>query len=450
MNDVHALERMSVEAKEVIVIAIDDNDQAWYEMVIPFMLSVRRAGYKGRLGVIGYGLSPEKKRILAAQGIAHYASDAARVHLPYDRFVSAARIFAQEPDVETVALYDADIWFPGECLDIFQQVADDSGLYVAPDVHFCNYVTDPLIGDRREELIQQCQGEVIARCGGALQAGLVVGRRAAWSGFADHVHACMTRIGQDFVPIYGLDTTFLHLWAARGGVRLLGPEQNFLPKWGMRERHDWASGKIVFEFQGAPVRGLHMTGEIRYINRWRYLNRHPEALEQGRPFCLTATGHTTWRLLEPDQASVEICHRAGLAVIHVATDESITTAPLIEASAIAADSICVFVAGSFYADFRVMLNEAVVEVRATYLVDQPSCATVSVEVNGTVVYEAPPSCRVSVPVKGGDMLRLRSNCLPGQHAQTLWTLDVRAVSNMSSDDQGDHKDVGEEERPRPI
>ncbi|WP_423760849.1 hypothetical protein [Burkholderia sp. NLJ2] len=107
--------------RHLVAFAIDDNTQAWYEMVVPFIVSLRATDYRGRIGVIGYGLSEEKQQRLRADGIEVYAA-AGVGDLAWDRYISAAAVFDADPELQTLALYDADIWFPGPRFDLFDVV----------------------------------------------------------------------------------------------------------------------------------------------------------------------------------------------------------------------------------------------------------------------------------------------------------------------------------------
>ena len=42
-------------SEHAVCVAINDNNRAWYEMLVPFLLSLRHTGYDGRIAVIGYG-----------------------------------------------------------------------------------------------------------------------------------------------------------------------------------------------------------------------------------------------------------------------------------------------------------------------------------------------------------------------------------------------------------
>ncbi|WP_205816372.1 hypothetical protein [Burkholderia sp. Ac-20345] len=424
----------------LVLVAIDDNDQAWYEMLIPFILSLRATDYTGRLGVIGYGLSARKQEILRGEGIELYKSVEIG-DLAYDRFTSAARVIADDPSIEAVALYDADIWFPGPGFDVFEQVVDDGCVYVAPDPLFCTFITDPLTGPRREELAQQCVGQLIERLGGALQAGLVVGRRTAWERFGSYVRDCVSRINEDFVSIYGLDTTFLHLWGAAGGVSLLGPEQNFVSKWGLHERHDLGIGSVSFEHNGKLVRALHMTGDVRFhLNRWRYLTRHhAAALEQGARLSLPVPDGMD--VLTPiDLAGLQLSRfrELGLEPIAARVDRFRDVAISIGDVAPGAAGLSISAWGAHEIEFDSTCAGGMLELNVTHLSGQPSCVHAQVARDG-IAYPLQVPQNASLSVCSGNRLMLRALALPGQKCHVQWNIAIRVNAG----------DSGEAERHEP-
>ncbi|WP_175760811.1 hypothetical protein [Burkholderia ambifaria] len=411
--------------RHLVVFAIDDNTQAWYEMVIPFIVSLRATDYRGRIGVIGYGLSAEKQARLAANGIEVYTAMGAG-DLPWDRYISAAAIFDVNPELQTLALYDADIWFPGPHFDIFDVVPDDDYIHVAPDAHFCAFVMSPIIGERRDVLMRQCVQDVLDRLGHPLQAGLVVGRSAAWAQFAQHVRELAGRIGQDFQAIYGLDTTFLHIWGGLGHVRLVGCEQNFVTKWGLHERHDFDTVRILLEYQGKPIRGLHMTGDVRYLNRWRYLAREADqALALGQALALAPESAAREQPAEFDSQCSERLSASGLAFV-AAHEDVLPNVPRLGAgSSFRHPQGIAFNAWTAHRiEFEVLQERAVIDISLSHLSGQPSAPRAQLERNGEVrSLQAPYNGKLTV--KRGDRVVLRAFTLPGQACHTAWDVVVR-------------------------
>ncbi|MBF5014456.1 hypothetical protein [Burkholderia pseudomultivorans] len=411
--------------RHLIALAIDNNTQAWYEMVIPFIVSLRATDYRGRIGVIGYGLSPDKQQRLLASGVEVYTAVGVG-ELPWDRYVSSAAIFDTSPELHTLALYDADIWFPGPRFDLFDVVPDDDCLHVAPDAHFCAFVTDPIVGERKAELTRQCVDDVIDRFGHALQAGLVVGGRTAWARFAQHVHEQIGRIGRDFNAIYGLDTTFLHMWGALGHVRLIGCEQNFVSKWGLHEQQEAGSGRVVFEYRGTPVRGLHMTNDVRYLNRWRYLARHAtHAIASGHALALAPEAGARNQPATLDALHAERFAAIGLPVVAAREDVLANVPRLAAGPSFRHPQNCSLTGwASHEIELTVTRERAVIDLCLSHLSGQPSAPYVQLEHNG-FVHALPVPNAVRFTIVQGDRLTLRALALPGQMCHTVWDIVLR-------------------------
>lgn len=282
---------MTSDQKTMMMIALDDNDHAWREMLIPFVVSLRQTNYVGRIGVIAYGMSEEKLQILRDQDI-DIVPPARKTTLPCDRFLSAAN-FVAEHEIDRAALYDADIWFQPGAFDLFDQLTDPARMYAATDTWFCDFITTPIIGPNSDYLLNLTLNSVFDRFGTAFQAGLIAGSREAWSHFGYFINDCFDRISTDFNLTFGLDTTFVNLYAGLGNVVQVDKVYNFVSKWGIRESIDYASGKVVLTSDGARIQALHMTGDVRYEPCWRYSNLHGDVfMRLGQPL-----------LAGPDRAS---------------------------------------------------------------------------------------------------------------------------------------------------
>lgn len=273
---------MTSDPETVMMIALDDHDHAWREMLIPFVVSLRQTNYVGRIGVIAYGMSEEKLQILRDQDI-DIVPAARKTTLACDRFLSAANYVA-ENKIDRAALYDADVWFQPGGFDLFDQLTDPARMYAALDTWFCDFITTPIIGPNSDYLLNLARDSVFDRFGTAFQAGLIAGSREAWSHFGYFINDCFDRIGTDFNLTFGLDTTFVNLYAGLGNVVQVDKVYNFVSKWGIRESIDYASNKVVLTCDGARIQALHMTGDVRYEPCWRYSNVYGDVLmDMGRP-----------------------------------------------------------------------------------------------------------------------------------------------------------------------
>jgi len=406
---------------DVVCVAINDNHRAWYEMLVPFVLSLRRTDFDGRLIVLSYGLSALKLERLCTEGIEVVEADPS-LGLPVGRFVEAGRLCARDPAIAKLALYDADIWFCGERFDLFSHVTG-AKLHVTPDPLFCSFVVAPLMGPRRERLWREAVDEVKARHGGALQAGLTAGTREAWAGFSDHIAACVSGIGVDFQTCFGIDTTFLHLWAAKDGVALLGETQNFIIKSGLREIYEEPTGETRFTHLGEDIRALHMSGDIRFLNRWRYYaNNAGHALEAGRSFALAPDD-----LQDPVGFSGEVAQyfadlRLALCGVRMEPFEGahlqIMKTP---------DGVTIFGAGNHEIAFTATDTIARLNVYMSHPSGFPSPIRWSLTVDGqTATNSNQLLSHVSPTVQPGASVVLKAESLGGQLCKVLWTLTTSA------------------------
>ncbi len=106
--------------------------------------------------------------------------------------------------------------------------------------------------------------------------------------FADFLRSAIERIGTDFIEVYGIDTTLLHLWAVQKDVKIIPPEQNYILKQGVRESMDFTTRETQLCSQNGPIKAIHMSRDVRFLSHWRFLACHPaEALSKGQSFALS-------------------------------------------------------------------------------------------------------------------------------------------------------------------
>jgi hypothetical protein len=271
----------------MIFTAIDDNDLAWHEMLVPFMLSLRHTTYDGRVGVVDYGLSAEKLEVLNRQDIV-IVPPARKSILACDRYLSVANYVADH-DIARAAVYDADIWFQPGQFDLFDQIADPARMYAAPDAWFCDFVERSITGPNSEYFIDLGVRSVREGLGVGLQAGLLAGHREAWSHFGHFINDCIDRIHTDFNITYGIDTTFVNIYYGLGNLLLFDKIYNHVSKWGIHETNKFShpinNKNISFASGGTRIQAMHMTGDVRYEPCWRYHNVYSHViLDEGRQY----------------------------------------------------------------------------------------------------------------------------------------------------------------------
>ncbi|KVU53004.1 hypothetical protein [Burkholderia cepacia] len=406
-------------SEHAVCVAINDNNRAWYEMLVPFLLSLRHTGYDGRIAVIGYGLSERKRQILASQSVDVIDASSAYA-LPVGRFIEAAEYCARNPQIRKLALYDADIWFCAPPFDLFSQIGDDR-LHACPDPLFCTFVVTPLIGERRDHHWRLVVDEVSARHGSALQAGLVAGTADAWARYAGHLRDCTARIGTDFQECFGIDTTFLHLWSAQGETALLDPVQNFVSKYGIHEAFDAGTGTTTLRYHGEPIRALHMTGDIRFLDRWRYYANHVDAaLRDGVPFALSDGTPAQSDAVAARIAATDYVRSAGLTVA-AATIETSAGAYL---QAIDEPGGTMLIgSGNHEVVFTATRDIARLNVYVTHPSGSPSPLLFEVLVDGQPQRKGTElTAHFTYRIAPGTVVTLRSTSLGGQQCNAIWRL----------------------------
>lgn len=396
-----------------VCVAINNNDRAWYEMLVPFILSLRKTDYPGHIAVIGYGLSQQKIDILHEHCINVVVS--AEKNLAVSRYSEVARICELNPGLRKVALYDADIWFCREAFDLFDAIEGDR-IFACRDPLFCTFITGSLIGPRREENVRLVADTVTHQFGGALQAGLLAGTAQAWRDFGEHVRDCVERIGVDFIDAYGLDTTILHLWAARSRVTLLSETQNLVPKRGVGEtRAD--SGVPLLSCTSGPIRGLHMTSDIRFLNCWRFLSIHRDhALTSGLPFALEPDTLAPRTAIPADLALA--FGELGFEVASVATEDRTTLHTFRNA-----DGLHIIGTGNHVIELTALQTIERLVVNVMYISGAPAPVRSRFRLNDAeVVIARDASQWIAMQVPAHSSGKLIAESLPGQMCTVVWIL----------------------------
>jgi hypothetical protein len=405
---------------DIIAVAIDDNQIAWTEMLVPFLLSLRKTSFSGEVIVLSYGLTEEKQDILQRLGVG-VTPCGSSVPLSTDRFLAAASIVSARPDGSRLALYDADIWFPHEDLDIFNNITGETKIYAAPDAWLCGFVTDPLIGPEKDRLHHLCTNGMIEQLGQPVQAGLVAATKAAWVEFAKFLQEQVARIGVDFTTRYGLDTTLISLYAGLGFVELLDPSYNAVTKWGIGQIGDLIRGVVHLQLGQRPVQGLHATTDVRFNSTWRYFNRDFHfAYENGR-----ALMPQSWARPTHDQefGNREL-RKLALIGLKIEIAQSDCTIALLsnEYGNIIDDSACesvIFIARgtstlklSAQSDVRLLCTTTFFEGKPSPLFYRMSAGNGAIE---DVRYR-----EVTIRAAGGDAFCLQTFALPGQQCAAMW------------------------------
>lgn len=399
-----------------VCVAINDKDRAWYEMLVPFILSLRRTNFNGHIAVIDFGLSERKREILREQAI--NVLIATEPSLAVGRYLEVAKLCEFNTNLRKVALYDADIWFCTEQFDLFDAVEGEN-LYACPDALFCTFITDPLIGPRQQENLKLVSDGVTEQFGAALQAGLVAGTSEAWRDFGRHVRDCVDRIGTDFTSAYGFDTTILHLWAAHRRLNLLSESQNYVIKNGIQERRN-AAGEPVFLCPDGPIRAMHMTSDIRFVNCWRYaVNHRDEALKQGLPYALVSAETETLDTIPEDLRAAFAA--LGFEIEAMAIEKGGTLHTFDNS-----DGLHVMCMGNHTIAMRATRPNPLLFLNVMYLTGSPPPTQVRFNLDAQeIVMGRDVSQWLTMVIPAGAQMTLSSESLPGQMCKMVWIVADR-------------------------
>ncbi|WP_439287318.1 hypothetical protein [Lonepinella sp. BR2357] len=267
--------------KKVIVTALDNNDQIWYEHLVPFLISLKETDFDGDIGVIDYGLSENKIQILTEKQIKVFVPQRQYSELLMDRQISAAAI-AEQYGYDALALYDADIWFPVKHLTVFDEVQENEKLYCSYDLWACGFLYTCVNQYGKEKISQEIE-QIKQQHKYVWQAGVMTGTKSAWKEYRDFADLLLSK-SDDFYMQYGIDATILNLYSVHeNGVALLPIKYNCPPVWGIR-LSDWGHG-VEYSVENEPVQGLHVTRAHRKSGEFSYHKRFPKKYyEQGKAY----------------------------------------------------------------------------------------------------------------------------------------------------------------------
>lgn len=247
--------------KKLILTALNNNDDIWFDCFIPFIITLKGTNYKGEVGVISYHLSEEKKLRLLENNILVFEALNLCPDLSLDRFLSAAHI-AENYDL--VALYDADIWFPKPELTVFEQIKDSDYLYCCYDVILPPFLLNGVLNT--EEIALQLE-KLLTIQSYYWQAGLTIAHNIAWKKYASYLIEALQNGNYKFE--YGIDTTLLNLYSAqKNNVKHLAEKYNCLPFWGIQVDK---SNFFPLKINNEEIEGIHITRFHRETNDFSFL-----------------------------------------------------------------------------------------------------------------------------------------------------------------------------------
>lgn len=302
--------------KKLIVTAIDNNDDLWYEHVIPFLLTLKKTDYQGDVGVINYGLSQEKIDVLTREGYIVFAPLQQFPNMLIDRQVSTAQI-AEQYGYAAVALIDADIWFPQQRFSLFEQLRESDKLYCSYDIWRCTFLTECVEPEYKAEVNRRLD-KLIEMQDYVWQAGVIAGTTAAWRAYWNYATECLYESTR-FKMIYGIDATILNLYAIeRQGVAHLPKKYNCLPAWGVYQHN--AGRGVEFRIENEAVEALHVSRAHRKGGEFSFNKLYPhEYFEQGK--ALRKKNYPYYRITQESILSFsEPNHSTVLRLVSAETD----------------------------------------------------------------------------------------------------------------------------------
>lgn len=261
--------------KKLILVALNDNDDIWFNCFIPFAITLKSTNYDGEIGIISYNLSNNKKEMLIKNQIKVFEAFNICPNLLLDRFISTSKI-AEHYDI--IALYDVDIWFPKYDLTLFEQVKDSSLLYCCYDVIIPPFI---LNGAKDKTEVKNKLDNLLTKQDYYWQAGLTVALRHAWINYEEYILNYLNK--GNYQLEYGIDATILNLYSAEtNNVSLLNKKYNCLPFWGIN------IDKVNFfplRVDNEEIEGVHITRYHRDTSDFSFLKTHLDVyLEKGEKF----------------------------------------------------------------------------------------------------------------------------------------------------------------------
>ena len=261
---------MSNSKKQLILTAVDNNDTFWYDLLLPYLITLKETDYTGNIGVISYGLSEEKINELTKHGCLIFEGIKRYPEIIFDRFLSMGEI-AKSTDYDALALIDADIWFPCKHFSLFEQLQEQDKLYCSYDAWRCTFLVNCIKPDFKEEINRQ-MSYVENKFGRVWQAGVCMASRQAWLDYHQYLEEKLQQT-HIFSVEYGLDATLVNLYSAeKDKVAHLPTKYNCPPVWGVEcKGRSWGIEHFI---DNEPVEGLHITRNHRQDALFAYTKLH--------------------------------------------------------------------------------------------------------------------------------------------------------------------------------
>jgi hypothetical protein len=252
---------------------VTSSDEKFWPWVASFVGSLRDvAGFRGRIGIIDYGLNAQQRVILDKLEITCLPALKYRIQV-LDRYLSIASHF--DPSVPAlVAHFDADIWFNRPINTLFSNPKVLSGrLGAAIDVFSCDYYYTCSPPAKHKE-VDQLLEDVKLAFGQPLQAGMIIAAPHLWILFVEIIE---TLIEKGYVTSsWGADALALNKFAHDHpeSFSLLPISYNAPPLWKFERE-----GMNLFATEPGGVRKSHQASlrvPVAAIHRTSGARCYPE------------------------------------------------------------------------------------------------------------------------------------------------------------------------------
>ncbi|RRN04817.1 hypothetical protein EIM44_05100 [Bibersteinia trehalosi] len=278
--------------KTLILTAINDDDEFYFNHLIPFLLSLKNTNYVGDIGVIAYHLSDIKKQVLLKNNILVFEAENKYNTVYIDRQFTTALI-AEKFNYDYIALYDGDIWFPSYSMTLFSEIKENEKLYCCYDLNYGSFIDD-CVTDTYKTAIRELIKNYLNTGYKLWQVGLIAGHRQAWLKYQKYI---CNKLAQQaiFTHKFGIDSLLVVLYSLEiGAIAPLPEKYNSLPTSGnLKYSNITETGQLlekeIFTVNQEEVQGLHVTGPFRLYERnfYDYISHHGNIyFEQGQNFRL--------------------------------------------------------------------------------------------------------------------------------------------------------------------
>lgn len=264
--------------RKIILTAVDDNDEFYYNHLISFLLSLENTDYDGDIGIISYDLSPEKQQVLIQNGCIIFNAPKKYQSIFLDRQFTV-KLIAEQFNYDQLALYDTDILFPNKELTIFSQIIENQKLYLSRDFMYSQFIEDCIKDEFREDISTKIKS-FLNKNGFVWQVGVMIGHKSAWQNYIDYLEDLLN--SNKFIDIFGIDTTAICLYSIeKDGIAILSEKYNCLPSskgfhYTNIDADNSVMSRRLFRYNDENIEGLHVVGPYREWGRnfYEYSNHY--------------------------------------------------------------------------------------------------------------------------------------------------------------------------------